>query len=305
MAELTIFSASRCLQGIEVREKLDHSFAELYHDLDGGFSPINFLFPGLPLPMNRRRDRAQRKMTDLYLDIISQRIQNENNTERDIIWHLMNCQYKDGTRLSHREIAHMMIALLMAGQHSSATTGAWIMIRLGQNPELLARLHKEQAAILGDDLSNIGLEDIQRMTLHDCVVRETLRLHAPIHSIMRKAKISVPVPECDLVVPAGDIMLSAPGTMSRDACYFKDPQIWDPERWLASTDDISGLPMRNTISTGPASPYLPFGAGRHRCIGEQFAYVQMTLLTALTVRTFDWTLNGKQDVCPETDYSVS
>jgi cytochrome P450 len=41
MAELTIYTASRSLQGKEVREKFDSSFAKLYHDLDMGFSPIN------------------------------------------------------------------------------------------------------------------------------------------------------------------------------------------------------------------------------------------------------------------------
>ena len=38
MAEITIFTASRSLQGNEVRSKFDSSFAGLYHDLDMGFS---------------------------------------------------------------------------------------------------------------------------------------------------------------------------------------------------------------------------------------------------------------------------
>jgi hypothetical protein len=41
MAELTIYTASLSLQGKEVREKLDSSFTDLYHDLDMGFTPIN------------------------------------------------------------------------------------------------------------------------------------------------------------------------------------------------------------------------------------------------------------------------
>ncbi|CCJ29458.1 unnamed protein product [Pneumocystis jirovecii] len=65
--EITIFTASRTLQGKEVRSKFDASFAELYHDLDKGFTPINFLAPWLPLPKNRLRDIAQKKNgTNLY-----------------------------------------------------------------------------------------------------------------------------------------------------------------------------------------------------------------------------------------------
>jgi len=38
------------------------------------------------------------------------------------------------------------------------------------------------------------------------------------------------------------------------------------------------------ISKGATSPYLPYGAGRHRCIGEQFAYVQLGVVVATMVR---------------------
>ena len=304
MAELTMFSASRCLQGIEVRQKLDPSFANLYHDLNAGFSPINFLFPKFPSPMNWRRDQAREKLTQLYLDIISARMEDGNNTEQDIIWHLMHCKYKDGTRPKPKEIAHMMIALHMAGQHSSAMTCSWVMIRLGQNPDVLAQLYEEQARILGDDLGAISLEDIERLTLHSCVIRETLRLHAPIHSIMRKAKVQVSIPDSDIHVPSGHILLSAPGTMSRDAQYFERPQTWCPERWMVAGRNTSGLPLKDSISTGPASPYLPFGAGVHRCIGEQFAIGQIKMLIALLVRDYKWTSRGEKHSCLKTDYSV-
>jgi hypothetical protein len=45
-SEITILTASATLQGREVRKAMDKSFAELYHDLDGGFTPLvsrNFL----------------------------------------------------------------------------------------------------------------------------------------------------------------------------------------------------------------------------------------------------------------------
>jgi sterol 14-demethylase len=73
LAELTILTASRTLQGKEVRSSLDKSFAQLYQDLDGGFTPINFMFPNLPLPSYWRRDRAQKKMSDFYVSIIEKR----------------------------------------------------------------------------------------------------------------------------------------------------------------------------------------------------------------------------------------
>lgn len=39
-SQITIFTASATLQGKEVRAAMDKSFADLYHDLDGGFTPL-------------------------------------------------------------------------------------------------------------------------------------------------------------------------------------------------------------------------------------------------------------------------
>jgi len=72
-SEMTILTASRTLQGSEIRAALDKSFADIYHDLDGGFIPINWLMPNFPLPSHRRRDAAQKAMSDFYVNIIQRR----------------------------------------------------------------------------------------------------------------------------------------------------------------------------------------------------------------------------------------
>lgn len=69
-SEITILTASRTLQGEEVRSRLDKTFADRYQDLDGGFTPLNFLFPNLPLDSYRRRDKAQKEMSDFFVDIL-------------------------------------------------------------------------------------------------------------------------------------------------------------------------------------------------------------------------------------------
>lgn len=73
MAELTILTASRTLQGKDVRDGLDATFAQRYEDLDHGFTPLNFLFPNLPLPSYKRRDKAQQEMSDFFVEIMRKR----------------------------------------------------------------------------------------------------------------------------------------------------------------------------------------------------------------------------------------
>ncbi|KAI9839661.1 MAG: Sterol 14-alpha demethylase [Sarea resinae] len=310
MAEITIFTASRALQGKEVRDKLDGSFADLYHDLDMGFRPINFMLPWAPLPQNRKRDIAQRKMAGVYLDIINSRRQGKQDESHDMIWNLMGCSYKDGTPLSDREIAHMMIALLMAGQHSSAATSSWIMLRLASRPDIVEELYQEQKRVLGADLPPLTHEDLSKLALNNQVVKETLRIHAPIHSVMRKVKSPMAVEGTPYTIPTSHVLLAAPGVTMNEPKHFPNPSKWEPHRW----DDASknskveyeedqfdyGFGL---ISKGGKSPYLPFGAGRHRCIGEQFAYLQLTTIVATLVRQMKFkNLEGRSGVV-DTDYS--
>ena len=72
-AEITILTASRTLQGQEVRQGVDKGFAQTFSDLDGGFTPLHFTIPNLPLPSYRKRDAAQKKMSEFYVDIIRKR----------------------------------------------------------------------------------------------------------------------------------------------------------------------------------------------------------------------------------------
>lgn len=322
MAELTIYTASRSLQGKEVREKFDHTFAELYHHLDMGFSPINFMLPWAPLPHNRKRDYAQRKMAQTYMEIIQERRErgdlSSKEGEQDMIRNLMSCVYKDGTPVPDVEVAHMMIALLMAGQHSSSSTSAWILLRLATRPDIQDELLEEQRQVLGKDLPPLTYEDLSKLPLHTKVVKETLRLHAPIHSVLRKVKSPLaitsrtPTATKTYAVPTTHTLLSAPGVTARQDQYFPEPMVWEPHRWDEGHKwQYTGLGVEEEfedygygmVSKGASSPYLPFGAGRHRCIGEQFAYVQLQTVVATFVRYVKLAnLEGRKGVV-DTDYS--
>ena len=309
MAEITLFTASRSLQGKEVRAKLDTTFAKLYHDLDDGFQPINFMLPWFPLPQNRRRDIAQRKMTQIYTDIIkARRSKQMGKDSEDMIWNLMTSVYKDGTPMPDAETAHMMIGLLMAGQHSSSVTSAWIMLHLAAQPEIMEELYQEQLDILANNA--LTYDNIQKLPFAMNVIRETLRLHPPIHSIMRKVKNPLPIAGTNWVVPPSHVLLAAPATIGMSDDYFPNADQWDPHRWESMADPRDEEKEKmdygyGIVSTGADSTYLPFGAGRHRCIGEQYAYLQITIVLTVMVREFKLrNVDGKKGVVA-TDYSVS
>jgi len=67
---------------------------------------------------------------------------------------------------------------------------------------------------------------------------------------------------------------------------------FDPDRFL---------PPREEDVKGGKFCYFPFGAGRHRCIGEQFAYLQIKTIIATFLRLFAIKLTEKG--FPQPDYT--
>lgn len=86
--------------------------------------PPSLRLPNLPVPSYRRRDEAHIKMIKFYLDIMQRRRESGSFQEEghDMLQALQGAAYKDGRAVTDKEIAHMMIALLMTGQHTSAAT---------------------------------------------------------------------------------------------------------------------------------------------------------------------------------------
>ncbi|KAK4221923.1 cytochrome P450 [Podospora fimiseda] len=317
LAQITIYTAGRTLQGKEVRSKLTDEFAELYHDLDLGFNPLNFVMPWAPFPHNRRRDAAHAKMRAIYTDIIERRRARgakAADEEPDMIWNLMECVYKNGTPVPDKEIAHMMITILMAGQHSSSSSSSWIVLRLAAHPDITEELWQEQLRHFsnggdGKNLRPIEHSDIEQLPLLQNVIKETLRVHSSIHSILRKVKNPMPVPGTDYVVGPDKVLLASPIVSHLSEEYFPNANKWDPHRWdnKVEPDEIESDMVDygyGRVNKGTRSPYLPFGAGRHRCIGEKFAYVNLCTIIGTLVREFKFsTLDGKVGVVPPTDYT--
>ena len=44
--------------------------------------------------------------------------------------------YKDGRPVPDREVAHMMTALLMAGQHTSSSSSAWALMHVAADRKI-------------------------------------------------------------------------------------------------------------------------------------------------------------------------
>lgn len=63
-----------------------------------------------------------------------------------------------------------------------------------------------------------------------------------------------------------------------DPEVYSNPQEFDPTRWL----DPNGAAHSNPRN------YLAFGSGPHKCIGIEYAMMNMALVLAHAVSMWDW-----------------
>lgn len=55
----------------------------------------------------------------------------------------------------------MLIGLLLAGQHTSSTTSAWLGFFLAKDGALQERCYAEQKAVCGEDLPPLDLDQVR------------------------------------------------------------------------------------------------------------------------------------------------
>lgn len=275
MKQLTINTASHCLLGREFRYELTEEFAQIYHDLERGIHPIAYHFPNLPLPAFKRRDKARVRLQQLVGAIVSKR-QAQADKPSDMLQSLIDTSYANGQRLDENEIAGLLIAAIFAGHHTSSGTAAWVLIELLRHPHLLAQARAEIDACIGSD-GEITPQTLRDMPTLENVLKEVLRLHPPLILLMRKVLVDMPFRDC--VFKAGDMIWASPPVTHRMGKLFKNPLVFDAERYAPGREED-----RNLMA------WQPFGGGKHKCSGNSFAIFQIKAIFAVLLRKYEFEL---------------
>jgi sterol 14alpha-demethylase len=281
-AELTIYTSSACLIGTKFRNQLDGRFATLYHDLERGTDALAFVDPYAPIESFRRRDQARAGLVALVADIMDGREAAGpiDRADRDLLDVLMSLRDAAGSPVfSADEITGMFISMMFAGHHTSSGTAAWTLIELLRHPALLADVVAELDALYagGAEISFQALREIPRL---EAAVKEALRLHPPLILLLRAATRDLEV--LGYRIPAGALVGASPAISNRIAEDFPDPDAFSPGRYEQPRQE--DLINRWT--------WIPFGAGRHRCVGANFAMIQLKAIFSVLLR--DWTFELAQ-----------
>jgi sterol 14-demethylase len=277
-AELTIYTSSACLIGSRFRRELDGRFAELYHDLERGTDPIAYIDPYAPIESFRKRDEARVALVELVQGIMDRRVSASPaaDEEQDLLDVLLSVKNEDGTdRFTADQVTGMFISMMFAGHHTTSGTAAWTLIELLRNPHEMAAVNAELDSFYADG-SEVSFQALREIPHLESALKEALRLHPPLILLLRVAMEDLSYGH--FTIAAGKFVGASPSISNRIPEDFTDPDTFDPGRYLEGRDEDRANPWT----------WIPFGAGRHRCVGAAFAMMQLKAIFSVLLRGWEF-----------------
>jgi len=241
----------------------------------------------------------------------------------DMLEVFMNGRYsrvENKRKFNDDEIAGLLLAMLMAGQHTSSTTTAWLGFYVCRHPGLYQDLAREQDAYVAEHGEAMDLDMLESFPLLHSCLRETLRLRPPIMTLMRKARQDLRVTATvngkkrTYRIPKGHQVCASPTANHMLETEWDAPKDFNPRRFIASSEWSAANATLRQVGDGKhvtegqhehfdkrtateavkRNPFkhkwVPFGSGRHRCIGFAFAQIQIRTLFSIILRKYEMRL---------------
>ena len=171
-----------------------------------------------------------------------------------------------GAGLSDFDIAAECADHLDAGLKTTSDTllfAIWALSLPG-NKQYQERLVAEVCAAMGSELelnedkTSLSAATCDSLPFLDAIIKETLRLYAPIPASQPRSSTSDVVID-GYTVPAGTIVSCQAYSLHRKTDVFDDPYRFDPDRWLVGEEKVAE--MRRW--------WWPFSSGARTCLGMQ------------------------------------
>ncbi|KAH8803588.1 cytochrome protein [Xylogone sp. PMI_703] len=128
-----------------------------------------------------------------------------------------------------------------------------------------------------------------RLLFLDAVIRESLRLYAPIPASQPRTSSS-PTTVDGYLIPAGTIVSCQAYSLHRNPEIFPKPFQFNPDRWLA--DDAEVAEMRRW--------WWPFSSGGRMCLGMHLALAEMNTLLAAIYQRYSTTMSPEFELLSPT-----
>ena len=190
----------------------------------------------------------------------------------DALGLLIAARDEHGAALDEAELLDQAVLLMFAGHETTTSLLTSLTLALRDHPDVAARLGDEQRRVVGD--GPLRVAHLRELPLLDATLKEVERLMPPISLGQRGVVADVDVGGYRL--PPGTMVLFSPYVTHRLPEVYRDPERFDPERFLPPREEHK------------ATPYalVGFGGGPRLCIGLAFAQLEAKIVASLLLRRY-------------------
>ncbi|CAI9087818.1 OLC1v1021993C1 [Oldenlandia corymbosa var. corymbosa] len=228
--------------------------------LDKNFKDLDSFYQQLieeHLDPNRPPDSAESDLLDILIQIKS-----DPSSSLQLTWD---------------HVKAILTNMFVAGTNTNSAVIIWAMTALIKAPTIMKRVQAEIRNSVGEK-GEIGEEVLQQLPYLDAAIKETLRLYPPGVILPRETMKSCSIQGYD--IQAKSTILINVWAISRDPESWKDPEEFNPDRFLNSDVDVKGNDFE----------LIPFGSGRRGCPGMYLGLLIVKVTLANLLYSFDWEL---------------
>ncbi|KAE8448461.1 hypothetical protein EG329_009526 [Mollisiaceae sp. DMI_Dod_QoI] len=180
------------------------------------------------------------------------------------------------------ELRNETLQILNAGRDTTGSLLGWMFYYLARNPHVFSKLRSIIVRDFGSDRNGeISFQKLKNCQYLNHVIQEVLRVAAVVPVNERFCISDTVLPRGGgedgtkpIFIPKGMRVLIANYAMQhREDIWGSDFQEFRPERWEERS--------------GGGWEFLPFGAGRRKCIGQQFALTETSYVVVRFLQRFD------------------
>jgi sterol 14-demethylase len=169
----------------------------------------------------------------------------------------------------------MFISMMFAGHHTTSGTAAWTLIELLRHPEEMGTVTAELDSLYADG-SEVSFQALREIPRLESAIKEALRLHPPLILLLRVAMEDLAYG--GYRIAQGKFVAASPAISNRIPEDFPDPDAFEPGRYLEPREEDRANPWT----------WIPFGAGRHRCVGAAFAMMQLKAIFSVLLQGWEF-----------------
>lgn len=176
-----------------------------------------------------------------------------------------------GEALTEQQLRDEVVTMMLAGHETTAIGLTWAWSLLDRHPSHRTRLLEEVDTVVGDQ--PLTWEHISALTYTHRFVLEAFRLYPPVWMMSRVVREDTHAN--GIRMPAKSVVLICPYLTHRDPAHWPVPERFDPDRFLPEQ-----------VAARHRQAHIPFAAGRHLCLGNNFALTEAVAVLSLVSRRF-------------------